>query len=111
MSALHPRRAASDMPNNLQDPAARRTAHSNGGSSLPAAPLEEGKGKEGATPIRLVRHTPSQQAPHKSGVRSKPHAKDAVLNSAAAALHMPSEEPVVQMQHTKPRPVITPTTL
>ena len=37
------------------------------------------------------------QAPHQSGVRSKPHEGAAVLNSAAAALHA-SDETVVQMR-------------
>jgi hypothetical protein len=47
--------------------------------------------------VRLVRHTPSQQAPTSQVFAANP-TRGAVLNSAAAALHASDETVVVQMQ-------------
>lgn len=89
MSTSHPRCAASSMPNNLQRPYCCTPRRA---SSLPAAPL---KVKEGAVPCQTGQTHTITTSSHKSGVRSKPHERRAVLNSAAAALHA-SDETVVQ---------------
>ena len=82
--------AASGMPNNLQRPC--------------CTPSQDSTHQLACLPACLPACSSSSQGElfkfRKSGVRSKPHAKGAVLNSAAAALHMPSDETVVQTQHT-----------
>lgn len=91
--------AASGIPNKLQRPCCAKDSTQQAACLLAcSSPLLSRGAVQGQT--HTVATSSSQQAPRKSGVRSKPHAKGAVLNSAAAALHVPSDETVVQTQHT-----------
>jgi hypothetical protein len=83
------------MPNKLHRPCCTVAAHQATSKQL-ACSTSQGEG--GSCPRSDWSDTHRRnQAPHKSGVRSKPHEGAAVLNSAAAALHA-SDETVVQMQ-------------